>query len=361
MRWIWITIVGLGCGGGSGGEGTSTAETEATTTNAESTAGESVTPTSETNPPDPTTTEPTTGPDPTTGDPTGEDETGETTGLPDDTDVIELRANGFVPPLQETFYSCFSVTVDFEQLHHIVGFRPVVTSPIIHHYVLSIADGEVNLDPNDSCYEWPAEILWAWAPGIDDTLLPPEAGFLVGDAAQGRHTFIVQVHYNDPLLQGVTDDDGIDVLVTPTLRENTAGIFSQGDIPTIAIPPGNPSFDYTATCPSLLTQGLLDHEIHVFSSFLHAHEIGSAITSEVYRDDALHGVIATQDPFDFNSQMFMDANIDIMPGDRIVTTCTYDSTDRTDVTMGGVASDEEMCINFMMYYPLVTGEKCGAL
>ena len=99
----------------------------------------------------------------------------------------------------------------------------------------------------------------------------------------------------------------------------------------------------------------------MFSLFLHAHEIGSAITTEVFRNDMLVGTVASQDPFAFDTQMFQPADIDIMPGDRIDTTCIYDSTGRTSPTGGGVASDEEMCINFMMYYPLVGGEKCGAL
>jgi hypothetical protein len=368
MRWIRIdhplavaAVCLASCGDAAGGENTS------------ATAGDTETP--------PTTSASTTA-DPPTGDPatsmssevdasgvttddptdaTGEAESSGTTGLPDDVEVIELRAGGFQPPLQETFYSCFSFTFAVDELHHIIGFRPVVTSPIIHHYVLSIADGVVDRDPNDSCFEWPASILWAWAPGIDDTMLPDEAGFLIGDAAGGQHTFILQVHYNDPLLTGVTDDDGIDVLVTPTLRPNAAGIISQGDIATISIPPGQAAYPHVATCPEFVTQGLLDQPIHVFSSFLHAHEIGSAITTELFRNDASVGIVAMQDPFDFNTQVFQPADIDIMPGDRIETTCVYDSTGRTSPTPGGVASDEEMCINFLMYYPQVAGEKCGSI
>ena len=59
-------------------------------------------------------------------------------------------------------------------------------------------------------------------------------------------------------------------------------------------------------------------------------------------------------------QKFVDADFDVDPGDTLETHCVYDSTERAGVTPGGVASDEEMCLNFMMYYPKVSGEKCGS-
>jgi Copper type II ascorbate-dependent monooxygenase, C-terminal domain len=41
----------------------------------------------------------------------------------------------------------------------------------------------------------------------------------------------------------------------------------------------------------------------------------------------------------------------ILPGDRLITTCGYDtSADSTTVT-GGHATDNEMCFNFVEYYP----------
>lgn len=365
MRWMrrcaLVFVCTTACGDTSGGDGSGAA-----TENVSETSASSDNPS--------TTNDPTTGPttsmttqnesgvtsDDPTGEASGEEGSSSTTDLPDDVEVIELRAGGFTPPLGETFYSCFSFTFEVDKLHHIIGFQPVVTNPLIHHYVLSIADGEVERDPNDSCFEWPASILWAWAPGIEDTMLPPEAGFLIGDAEGGQHTFILQVHYNDPLLQGITDNDGLDVLITPTLRPNAAGIFSQGDIHTISIPPGQAAYPHVATCGEALTQGLLSHEINVFSSFLHAHEIGAAITTEVFRDDMLVGSIV-KDPFDFNMQSFQPTDVTIAPGDRITTTCVYDSTGRGSQTSGGVASDEEMCINFLMYYPAVASEKCGAI
>ncbi|HET6582894.1 MAG TPA: hypothetical protein VFG69_05600 [Nannocystaceae bacterium] len=285
---------------------------------------------------------------------------GSETGLPDDVEIWELRAGGFEPPATETHYSCFSFTFPVDQLHHIVGFAPKVTSPIIHHYVLSLADAPVELNPADSCVEWPAHILWAWGPGGEEIMLPEEAGFLVGH--QGPDvTFILQVHYNNPLQMPLVDNDGVDLHVTKALRPNRAGIFSQGDIFSILIPPGDPAYEHVATCGGEITQSIFTEQPRVFASFLHAHQIGSVMYTEVRRGGELIGEIARQDPFSFAAQMFQTADFELMAGDTLQTHCVYDSTSRAGVTMGGPASDEEMCINFMMYYPWIPSETCGAL
>jgi hypothetical protein len=299
-----------------------------------------------------------------TGDSTGgTDETGSTggTGWPDDTEVWELRVEGFQPPMEETWYSCFSFQMDLEQLQHIVGFEAVVTEPTVHHSILSLHEGALETDPNEPCYDWPARMIWGWAPGIEPLMLPEDAGILVGDGAGGVITLVLQVHYNNPLLTPVTDEGGIDVIVTSNLREHDAFVFAQGDISTIAIPPGEAAYTHVARCEGDVTQALIDEPIHAFSSFLHAHEIGSAITSELWRNGELHTEIASQVPYDFNQQQFQPIDLDILPGDMLETRCTYDSTGRTQVTNGGVGSTDEMCINFMMYYPRIAAEQCGAI
>lgn len=287
-------------------------------------------------------------------------EGGSDTGVPDGVEVLELRGGGFTPPATETWYSCFSFQIQTEQLAHIVGFVPVVDSPIIHHYVLSIADGSVPQDPNEPCFEWPASILWAWAPGIEPMMLPDEAGFLIGDAPGGTHTLILQVHYNDPLLQGISDDNGIDVWITEDLRPNDAGVFSQGDVLGISIPPGETAYEHVASCSSAQTESLISEPINVFASFLHAHDIGAGIWTEVLRGGEVVGEMRDDD-FDFDSQQFQAVDVQVEPGDELRTTCVYDSSERTETTPGGPGSEEEMCINFMAYYPKVQAEKCGSL
>jgi hypothetical protein len=280
----------------------------------------------------------------------------------DELEVWELRTDGFAPPVTETWYSCFSFSIELDRLHHVIGFEPVVSHPVIHHYILSLANQPTEVDPQEPCYEWQPRMIWGWAPGIAPMALPDEAGILVGDNPGATANFILQVHYNNPLLEPVEElFEGIDIIATPNLRPHDAFVWSQGDIANISIPPGDPSYVHTARCTESLTTSQLDHPIHVFASFLHAHEIGVAITSEQYRGGDLLTEIASQVPYDFNTQQFQPTDVLIRPGDEIETRCTYDSTGREGQTVGGVASRDEMCINFMMYYPRIRSERCGSI
>ena len=47
----------------------------------------------------------------------------------------------------------------------------------------------------------------------------------------------------------------------------------------------------------------------------------------------------------------MQLNYEIKRGDRLNLHCIYDSTSRTAPTIFGVESDDEMCMDFLSYYP----------
>ncbi|MCA9651619.1 MAG: hypothetical protein H6712_17520 [Myxococcales bacterium] len=74
----------------------------------------------------------------------------------------------------------------------------------------------------------------------------------------------------------------------------------------------------------------------------------------------------TEVPFyDFNNQAFYanDPPVQIMPGDAIRTTCTYDNPHDFPVHFGE-ATEDEMCFNFVMAYPIeMVGDDrdCGIL
>jgi hypothetical protein len=50
--------------------------------------------------------------------------------------------------------------------------------------------------------------------------------------------------------------------------------------------------------------------------------------------------------YDFNLQQFvvLDGQPKIMPGDQLITRCTYNSTGRTSMTQGGLSTKDEMCV-----------------
>jgi hypothetical protein len=275
-----------------------------------------------------------------------------------------VRAENFAILPLETYYACFELTVPTAALTHVVGFRPRIDNiPYVHHFVLMKGDGPSGNPQGYPCFDLSGEIMWAWAPGQGDYELPIEAGYLVGDDPSGETTFILQVHYNNPLQGGgQQDSSGLELFHTTDLRANNAGSIVFADVGGIRIPPGMPEYKHVARCSANETQQGLTGEIMVFGSFLHAHNIGKTLWAEQWRDGALLREMNRDEPFDFGNQNYKEVGpFDVRPGDVMETHCIYDSTDRTTTTNGGVGTLDEMCWHEVMYYPRenVRTDYCG--
>lgn len=139
---------------------------------------------------------------------------------------------------------------------HIVGFEGVVqsdTSEYVHHLVLRGWYGVP--DCGAACIEWQNAVaaaaeanssdvptmpsicsqmdyanMYAWAPKIDGTALPEEAGFRFGNATGGFASVAVNTHYNNPNGDtGVVDNSGVRMYYTEELRPHDMGMIILGD------------------------------------------------------------------------------------------------------------------------------------
>lgn len=65
------------------------------------------------------------------------------------------------------------------------------------------------------------------------------------------------------------------------------------------------------------------------------------------------GDLGREDSFNYELQYtrFLPEERTVRNGDVLTTTCIFDSMDRTEVTPGGLGSQEEMCVNFLTVYP----------
>jgi dopamine beta-monooxygenase len=50
--------------------------------------------------------------------------------------------------------------------------------------------------------------------------------------------------------------------------------------------------------------------------------------------------------------------VHVLPGDLLITSCTYNSLSRTEAVLGGYGIRDEMCVNYMHYYPATELEVC---
>ena len=148
------------------------------------------------------------------------------------------------------------------------------------------------------------------------------------------------------------------------LRQFDAGILEVGLEYNAknSIPPKTENFHLHGFCLSECTKRSLPEPngIFIFASQLHTHLTGKRVWTSLIRDGQLAEVINADNHFD---QMFQEIRhlkkpVNVRPGDAILNTCVYDTMDRTNMTLGGFSIRDEMCVNYIHYYPASALEVC---
>ena len=98
---------------------------------------------------------------------------------------------------------------------------------------------------------------------------------------------------------------------------------------------------------------MLPYRVNVVSSVLHTHFLGRKLFVEQFRNGTKIRDLARNDAYDYNNPGTDVYNppLDLMPGDRIKTTCVYDSSRKKIPTYFGQGTYDEMCYAFFSYYP----------
>lgn len=285
---------------------------------------------------------------------------------------VDILQQNFTVPQKETVYACTSFNLTQDKDMHIVRIEPILdplTSGMVHHFLLHYCEVPGvwnNYVSTSSCVSPLAPFntnctapIFGWGVGGNALSLPPEAGYRIGPSGDVMRYFILEVHYNSPvpsLPTFRTDNSGVRVYYTDKLRQHDAAMMVLGDpfVTTRSIPKQTMTH-LEISCSSECTSAW-SHPLNVFADFLHMHSLGSRMWSTIHRKatglmEPFHRI----DYYDYNFQELgaLRPTVTLNPGDRIQTHCVYDSSNRTGVTKFGESSDEEMCMEFIAYYPLV--------
>nr|XP_057913141.1 dopamine beta-hydroxylase [Doryrhamphus excisus] len=297
--------------------------------------------------------------------------------LPPDVQTLDVVAPDVVIPGQETTYWCFIHKLPENMAkNHIVMYEPVVTAgneAIVHHMevfecspnVSNVPDYSGSCDDKmkpgklNSC----RHVLAAWAMGAEAFYYPPDAGLPMGGTGSSRFLRL-EVHYHNPLLiSGRRDSSGIRLHYTPSLRRHDAGIMELGLVytPIMAIPPQQHTFYLSGYCTSKCTRTALPQGgIFIFASQLHTHLAGRGVRTVLVRGGEEVEVVQEDQHFSTHYQTIrvLRKMTNVLPGDVLVTRCTYNTEDRLKATVGGFGIMEEMCVNYVHYYPRTQLELC---
>lgn len=302
------------------------------------------------------------------------------------------RFSNYTIPTETTTYACQSFSFPTDADRHVVAIKPIIneaTKSYPHHAILHVCQsntywnahttpnlcshntGNPGSSPLGQSTSQCSSLMWSWAVGLGDFILPNEAGFLIGNGASKISHVILEIHYDNPSgVSGAIDSAGFEAFYVETLRSQNAAGMTLGD-PTAsysssitsstpyevgALPIDSEKIHRQATCPSSCTQDL-SQEITVFSGLLHMHHFGEKMYTDLYNSSG--NFVKTTNRIDFwdngFQQMRDDADLTykIKPGDSLQTHCWYNTKGRDSgsAVAFGPATGDEMCMDFIFYYP----------
>lgn len=192
---------------------------------------------------------------------------------------------------------------------------------------------------------------------------PKEVGLLFGGDDYNPYIRL-EMHYNNPdLIAGSIDNSGMRIKYVDKLRKYNAAVMELGLEYTdkMAIPPGQLAFPLSGYCIEECTKVALPKEgITVFGSQLHTHLRGVRVLTRHFREGKELPELNRDDFYlhHFQEIRHLRRQTKVLPGDALVTTCYYDTRGYANATMGGFSIQDEMCVNYIHYYPATNLELC---
>ncbi|CAH0564397.1 unnamed protein product [Brassicogethes aeneus] len=258
--------------------------------------------------------------------------------------------------------------------HHITGFEPTIGknhTKMVHHMIMhecqleqganmkmwdKFANEDGQLCYNDMPIEWEKCLtpLVAWAVGSKGEFFPKHVGLPL--ASRPNSYYMLEVHFDNPSMKQAVDTSGLRLHYTSELRENDGGILITGVAPSTLhfIPPYQEEYKTAGYCSFGCTKEIFPKNgINVVSVMLHSHLAGRKLKLRHIRGGRELPPLAQDEHYDFNYQQSRTLSQDttILPGDGLITECTYSTLGRSRPTLGGYSTSEEMCLAFVLHYP----------
>eukprot|EP00929_Paragymnodinium_shiwhaense_P120829 TRINITY_DN9289_c0_g1_i1.p1 TRINITY_DN9289_c0_g1~~TRINITY_DN9289_c0_g1_i1.p1 ORF type:complete len:1157 (+),score=296.64 TRINITY_DN9289_c0_g1_i1:211-3681(+) len=271
---------------------------------------------------------------------------------------FEIPVPGGVDPATTYVVRCFSSKDLIQQGipdSDIIGIEPIIdpaNMEYVHHFIVTgfFAGGS-------DCRAMGESMIWGWAPGVDGFMLEDDIGFPLGSQTGAFVAIGMQVHYNNPsLVKGVVDSSGIRVYYTTKRRKIRAGVLEIGD-PDVRLLgeeiPGGLS-EYRFSCTGEFTEKL-GGPVTVQRRQLHMHGTGTRMTVRQLDKDGNLKRSSEADIYDYNFQDMLRADtgqsFQVNPGDSFDVSCYFKTPSTGKKYSFGLASQDEMCIDFVYYYP----------
>ncbi|GFY59349.1 peptidyl-glycine alpha-amidating monooxygenase B [Trichonephila inaurata madagascariensis] len=265
-----------------------------------------------------------------------------------------------VRPTVPDAYLCTARKLDPHEAY-IVKYDPDISVKTAHHMLLFGCKDIINQNHLYPTY-WDCAhgdlcsrmtIMYGWAKNAPPMELPKDVGFLIGGNSS-IHYVVLQIHYANPLPEGVTDNSGLKLHLTTQRQKYITGIrLLLAD--SARIPPRKPKYHVDVNCKFEEA-----YDIHPFAYRVHTHKLGVVVTG--YYLHPLNNswtMLAKGNPQWPQAFYPMQRKHTITHGDILAARCTYNSSDMNYAVKIGSSSNDEMCNLYVMYYTEYRNAEAG--
>lgn len=281
--------------------------------------------------------------------------------------VITAHAPGSEQPFHvpeqgaDNLYKCFAFQAPFDKPTQATHWAPIIDDErVVHHWILYRTETPANTDTSDCdvSLQLSADFVAGWAPGGGNIEMPEGVGLELGKPGDW---YQLQVHYHNAAhYADANDQSGVAFCTADEPRPQSAGILTTGTT-SLFIPGNSVGHEATGECASWRTAAW-PQDLHIMSSAPHMHALGAGFNNYVTHADGTRETIVDIPNFDWENQKmyFNEPEIIVRPGDSITTTCRFDNPG-SDMVFFGEGSEEEMCFNFILAYPIemLPSRNCG--
>ena len=189
-----------------------------------------------------------------------------------------------------------------------------------------------------------------WAPGMSGRTFEPGYGKPFGT---GHYQYVMfETHYNNPDgLAGVKDTASYEFVYNNKPVDTEIGTLTLGDLQVEGwyLPPGKELVAHSTTCTPECTDRWPSDGITAVSVFHHMHYRGRNARVQIIRDGKEIAPLSELYDFEYGYQFSKSLNsVQLLPGDRLITTCEYDTSNDTKPVPGGLPSKDEMCFAWVV-------------
>jgi hypothetical protein len=230
---------------------------------------------------------------------------------------------------------------------------------VLHHWLLFSTDenevqGFHKTSPLPTLAGQNPQLLAGWAVGGPNVVPPEDVGLeLPGPGKQIN----VQWHFYNSTDERQVDASSLQICTVPaTMRAHVGNVTWLGTedlngsvfLGGAGMPPRQES-TFTASC-SPGRKGLgADEPIHIIGFEPHMHRIGTRMRTDVVHKDKTVETIFDE-PFSFGNETHYFRSYDLLPGETLTTSCSFNNTNDYGVPFGE-STDAEMCYQFVFAWP----------